>query len=82
VNRGPVADKTFSPDLPKVRGVAFARMGKQVRSVFRQLDDSIILADACKCFVEYLGGGMSVRRSSDCPIDEHRIAAIQGGGDF
>lgn len=68
---------------PKFHGVGFTKIGKYVRSVFRQLDGSLILADACNCFIRNSGGGgMLIEYAIDCPVDEHRIRATQARGDF
>lgn len=83
MSRGPVVDKTFVPDIPEFHGVAFTRIGKALRSVFRQTNGDVILADECKCVVEFTRGrAMSVKRILDCPVDEHKIRALQTGGDF
>jgi hypothetical protein len=67
------------------RGIFFAVIGNFRRSVYMQLDGSTILADECKCMVEWLddprdGGyalpvGFEILRNADCPIDEHQILA-------
>jgi hypothetical protein len=47
--------------------VEFEIVGGERRSVYRQLDGTIELADACKC---------GARFELDCPIDEHKIKAL------
>jgi len=47
-------------------GLQFAEINGKRRSVYRQLDGTIILADECKC---------GVRFELDCPIDDHAIKA-------
>jgi len=64
-------------------GIFFAVVGKHRRSVYMQLNGETILADECKCLVEYpdkffpddccQGVGFVVLRNADCPIDEHRL---------
>lgn len=48
-------------------GIEFQRIGGELRSVYKQQDGTIELADACTC-------------QNDpycCPIDEHKIKARQ-----
>lgn len=87
MKRGPEIDNSFKPEISQQRGIAFTWMGKHLRSVYRQLDDSIILADACVCATDWLstlhyGPSFKVRHLVNCPIDEHRIKATQASSDF
>jgi hypothetical protein len=51
------------------------------RTLYMQFDGEIILADECKCRVDYSfdffdsGLTFTVERVCDCPIDEHRVMA-------
>jgi hypothetical protein len=40
-----------------------------------QFDGELILADECKCRIDYCALYLRVERVFDCPIDEHRVAA-------
>jgi hypothetical protein len=64
------------------KGVQFRRMGKKngMRSVYQQNNGDYILADECKCKVDFSivtaskYVPMTVTRVPNCPIDEHRAA--------
>jgi hypothetical protein len=63
-------------------GISFERVGKYVRSVYKQDDGRTILADECRCIVDFGGGysvdnrrSLSVKRTAECPIDEHKAQA-------
>lgn len=59
------------------------------RTMFRNYDGNIVLADECKCAIEWLGRkagtfaheepaiSFRIIRSIDCPIDEHKSVALQ-----
>ena len=62
-------------------GLFFTTIDRHVRSVYQQLDGETILADECRCTVNW-GSNVwrakrpfSVTRSLECPIDQHGIAA-------
>jgi len=64
-------------------GVFFTAVGKHRRGVYQQMNREIILADECKCTVEWLawtgretGASFRVTPQIACPIDEHRITAL------
>lgn len=50
--------------------------GKHVRALYRQFDGSDILADRCRCRVDWRPAFVVIK-SPHCPIDEHRAAALQ-----
>lgn len=79
-----------SVTLPHRSGISFRIIGKHLRSIYHQFNGEIELADVCTCkLVEApprrcpgpcaCCGVVSfvVVRSLDCPIDEHRAAAIR-----
>ena len=58
------------------RGIFFTLIGRWRRSCYQQIDGETILADECKCWIDWLPD-FTVRRSLNCPIDEHSVAARQ-----
>lgn len=56
--------------------VQFERIDKHVRAVFPQFGGGTILGDECKCRVDYPKAGFQVIPSLDCPVDEHKQAAL------
>lgn len=52
-------------------GIFFAKIGKWRRSVYEQYDGTLILADECRCVVDW-SRFTAVTRSASCPIDQHR----------
>lgn len=59
----------------------FHRVDGHVRSVYRQMDDSLIPASECKCRADWNKIGFFVCFALDCPIDEHAMKARQGDFD-
>jgi len=55
--------------------IEFQVIGKHVRSVYPQFGGGTILADECKCRIDYRPQ-FTVTRSLTCPIDEHKQEAI------
>jgi len=55
--------------------IEFRLAGRHLRSVYRQLDGEFELGDVCTCRVEW--DPFRITRRPDCPIDVHRIAALQ-----
>jgi hypothetical protein len=59
-------------------GIFFEVMNGVRRSVYRQDDRTLILADSCKCTTNYLkidpnrAINFEIVRNPVCPIDEHR----------
>jgi len=58
-------------------GIEFRKVGGVVRSVYPQFGGDFILADECKCRVDYskpssAGVSFTVIRSNQCPVDEHK----------
>lgn len=51
-------------------GIFFTKIGKWRRAVYEQYDGVLILAEECRCTVEWDPFG--VVRSPFCPIDQHR----------
>ena len=45
------------------------------RTFYMQFDGELILADECKCRIDYCALYFRVERVFDCPIDEHRVVA-------
>lgn len=68
-------------------GIFFTVIGKHRRSVYEQLDGTIVLADECKCRIDYPDrffpedgcGGVSfvVTPSPECPIDCHKVLGLR-----
>jgi hypothetical protein len=58
------------------RGVFFTKIGRMRRSVIQQFDGETILADECKCATDWQPD-FEVTRSWDCPIDQHRVQALE-----
>lgn len=59
-------------------GIFFAVLGKQRRSFYMQFDGKPILADECKCHLNWFeDGGFDVCRSQACPIDEHKALLLK-----
>lgn len=61
----------------KETGIFFETVKGVSRSVYRQENGQVVLADSCKCIVKHgatnvKGVSFSVTRNPDCPIDEHR----------
>ena len=50
-------------------GVEFERVNGVIRSVYKQMDGSVKLADECICW-----DGLS---KLNCPMDEHKVKARQ-----
>lgn len=60
-------------------GIFITCVGAKRRTAFQQLDGEVILADECKCLVEWPEElpenwpvSFVIRRRFDCPIDEHK----------
>lgn len=61
-------------------GIFLGEFSGKRRTLYVQLDGQIILADECKCCVDWdygEGVGFSVRRVMDCPIDDHKVIALR-----
>ncbi|HTT23628.1 MAG TPA: hypothetical protein VMG82_32165 [Candidatus Sulfotelmatobacter sp.] len=72
--------------MPQKKGVFFKKVEQRVRgtmegvtrSVYRQENGTVVLADLCTCHVDYsrpdkqTGVSFHVKRNPNCPIDEHR----------
>jgi hypothetical protein len=59
-------------------GIFFAPLGKQRRSFYMQFNGEPILADECKCAVDWIDqGGFEVQRYELCPIDEHKALILK-----
>lgn len=63
--------------------IEFQKVGDVHRSVYPQFGGSFVLADECRCRVEWgkhrpEGLNFSVSRSIECPLDEHRQEALNG----
>ena len=64
-------------------GIFIMLIGKQPRTVYQQLDGEIILADECKCFVDWpdeggpFGLSFTIERRAECPIDEHKQMSLR-----
>ena len=64
-------------------GIFITWIGKQPRTVYQQLDGEIILADECKCFVDWpdeggpFGLSFTIERRAECPIDEHKQMSLR-----
>ena len=65
------------------RGIFFTMIGKHRRSCYQQLNGETILADECKCAVDWpeeggdFGLGFKIQRCAGCPIDEHQRLALE-----
>jgi hypothetical protein len=57
-------------------GIFISVVGRWRRMVYLQLDGEIELADACKCATDWQPDFV-VTRSLSCPIDQHRMRALQ-----
>jgi hypothetical protein len=80
-----------SVQIPHSPGPKLRMIAGRLRMVYHQLDGELELADACTCTLDYREVtqvspapcrccavvGFRVRRNPDCPIDEHRIAALK-----
>lgn len=59
-------------------GIFFAVIGKHRRAAYQQLNGEVILADECKCVVNWpeeggdFGLSFEILRNADCPIDDHQ----------
>ena len=69
----------------KPPGIFFAVIADHRRSVYQQYDGQVILADECKCVVNWLkfrgaaaGISFEILRNADCPINEHQRLTLQG----
>ena len=59
-------------------GMFFALVSGHRRGAYLNLNGELVLADECKCRVEWTDApGFSIERNLDCPIDEHRYAALK-----
>jgi hypothetical protein len=68
-------------------GIFFTVVGKHRRSVYEQLDGQIILADECKCRMDFpdkffpddtvRGPSFVVTPSAECPIDCHKVLGLR-----
>jgi hypothetical protein len=66
-------------------GVFLGVFAGRNRTLYQQFDGELILADECKCRVDYCFRALTVHeecnltfsvvRAFDCPIDEHRVVA-------
>ena len=77
--------------LPHPAGPRLRHIAGRLRLVYVQLDGELELADLCTCTLDYTRVtqcadpvcgccayvGFAIRRNPACPIDEHRIAALQ-----
>jgi hypothetical protein len=65
------------------RGLFFAVIAKHRRAVYQQLNGETILADECKCIVNWpdeggdFGLSFDILRNADCPIDEHQRLTLR-----
>ena len=65
------------------RGIFFAFAGRSRRSAYTQLNGETILADECKCAIDWpeeggdFGLSFTILRRAGCPIDEHRRLALE-----
>jgi hypothetical protein len=59
-------------------GIFFGDFRGKNRALYMQHDGNVILADECKCRTEWGHGavGFTVQRVIDCPIDEHKVSAL------
>ena len=68
-------------------GIFFTVIGKHRRSVYENLDGQIVLADECKCRIDFpdkffpddccKGVSFVVTPSLDCPIDCHKVLGLR-----
>lgn len=65
-------------------GIFFSVVNRHRRACYMQIDGEPILADECKCFIDWLawtgaekGPSFRLLRRMDCPIDEHKLAALK-----
>jgi hypothetical protein len=68
-------------------GIFFTVVGKHRRSVYEQLDGQIVLADECKCRIDYpekffpddcaTEASFIVTPSPECPIDCHKARGLR-----
>jgi hypothetical protein len=64
-------------------GIFFTVIGKCRRSCYQQFDGETILADECKCVVNWPEGGgpfglsFEILRNAYCPIDEHQRLTLK-----
>lgn len=67
--------------MPKDEGLMLEKVNGVTRSVYRQQDNTVILADKCTCFPDYskpdktTGVSFAVKRDPKCPVDAHRSLA-------
>ncbi len=61
-------------------GMFFGEYSGKRRALYTQLDGKIILADECKCRIDWttkVCAGFTVQRVIDCPIDDHKALALR-----
>ncbi|HLZ49257.1 MAG TPA: hypothetical protein VKP61_00765 [Candidatus Acidoferrum sp.] len=68
-------------------GIFFALVGRNRRAVYEQLDGQIVLADECKCRIDYpdkffpddmvRGPSFIITPSPECPIDCHKALGLR-----
>lgn len=68
-------------------GLFFTVVGKHTRSVYENLDGQIVLADECRCRMDFpdkffpddtvSGVSFVVTPSPDCPIDCHKVLGLR-----
>lgn len=68
-------------------GIFFAVVGQHLRSVYEQVDGKIILADECRCRIDYpdkffpedccAGASFVVTPSIECPIDCRKLLGLR-----
>jgi hypothetical protein len=67
-------------EVIRLAGIFFTSIAGKRRSVYAQLDGEIVLADTCECATDWQPEFI-VTRSISCPIDQHRMRAIQETGE-
>jgi hypothetical protein len=68
-------------EVVRYPGLFFGDFRGRRRSLYTQLDGAVVLADECKCVIDWRnprdGIGFAVKPVIDCPIDDHKAAALR-----
>jgi hypothetical protein len=80
-----------SLQIPHLAGPRLRLISGRLRMVYHQFNGELELADVCTCELNYRGRigvldapcrccavvGFTIMRNPECPIDEHRMAALK-----
>jgi hypothetical protein len=68
-----------SVEIIRLTGPESWFIAKQLRMVYQQMDGDVALGDECTCEAWWDSYSFFVRRSADCPIDQHRLELLHIG---